>query len=94
MQPNSLILDVRTPHEYSEDHILNSTLIDFNSPIFKSEITKLDRDKTYLIHCRTDRRSGHTINLMNELGFNKVYLLKGGIVAWKLEGKPTIKGSK
>lgn len=93
-QPNSVILDVRTPHEYSEDHLLNSKHIDFNSPNFKSEISKLDKDRTYLIHCRTDRRSGHTVNLMIELGFKNIYLLKGGIIAWKQEGKPTAKNPK
>ena len=93
-QPNSVILDVRTPEEYSDDHLINSVLIDFNSPNFKSEIARLDKDKTYLIHCRTDRRSGHTMQLMADLGFKNMYLLKGGILAWKQEGKPTVKEPK
>ncbi len=93
-QPNSVILDVRTPEEYSDDHLINSVLIDFNSPNSKSEIARLDKDKTYLIHCRTDRRSGHTMQLMADLGFKNMYILKGGILAWKQEGKPTVKQPK
>jgi rhodanese-related sulfurtransferase len=90
-KPNTVILDIRTPAEYDEDHLIGSILINFYSPDFKSEIQKLDKDKTYLIHCRTDRRSGHTIKLMRELGFQNVYFLKGGILAWKQNGKPTFK---
>ncbi len=90
-KPNTVILDVRTPEEYYVDHLIGSTLINFNSPDFKSEIQKLHKNKTYLIHCRTDRRSGHTIQLMRELGFQNVYFLKGGILAWKQQGRPTFK---
>ncbi|MDQ3021151.1 MAG: rhodanese-like domain-containing protein [Bacteroidota bacterium] len=58
---------------------------------FNSEIDKLDKSKTYLVYCRTDRRSGKTLEMVKAKGFAKVYLLKGGINAWKLDGKPVIK---
>ena len=49
------------------------------------EIEKLDKDNSYYVYCRTGVRSANSCQLMNELGFKKVYNLLGGIVEWKGE---------
>lgn len=91
-EPNVEILDLRTPEEYNYGHIGGVTNINFNDTInFISAINKLDKNKTYLIYCRTDKRSGSTLVLMKEKGFEKVHLLKGGIISWKLAEMPVIK---
>lgn len=87
---NLVIMDVRTPEEYNEEHIENSSNIDFYSDNFKEELNKLDKSKTYVIHCRSGSRSSNTLDLMKELGFREVYNM-GGILQWKEEGLPTIK---
>jgi len=87
-QPNTVILDVRTPEEYNEAHVQNSLNINFHDSLnFKSNIEKLDKNKTYLIYCRTDRRSGITFNLMKENNFKRFYILKGGFLALKENNK-------
>lgn len=80
--PAFIILDVRTPQEFNEGHIANALMIDFNSESFKEEINKLDKDKTYLVYCRTGNRSRGAVELMTELGFTKIYHLTSGIVGW------------
>jgi len=81
-QPNTVILDVRTPEEFNKSHVQNAININFHDSInFKSNIQKLDKNMTYLIYCRTDRRSGKTFNLMKENNFKSFYILKGGILA-------------
>ena len=83
---NAVILDVRTPEEFETSRIPNSKNIDFYNPQnFMLEIEKLDRDKSYYVYCRTGVRSANSCQLMNELGFDKVYNLLGGIVEWKGE---------
>ena len=83
---NALILDVRTPEEFETSRIPNSKNIDFYNPQnFMLEIEKLDRDNSYYVYCRTGVRSANSCQLMNELGFDKVYNLLGGIVEWKGE---------
>ena len=83
---NAIILDVRTPEEFETSRIPNSKNIDFYNPQnFMQEIEKLDRDKSYYVYCRTGVRSANSCQLMNELGFDKVYNLLGGIVEWKGE---------
>jgi len=84
--PDFVILDVRTPGEYASKHIAGAMNLDFYSKSFRTNLNKLDKDKTYLIYCHTGRRSGVTLNIMRELGFSGVYDIAGGITAWKARG--------
>lgn len=78
---NTVVLDLRTFDEYSQNNINGSINIDYYNSNFKSELNKLDKNKTYLIYCRSGSRSGKTLDMMDELGFNKVYNLKSGIIS-------------
>ena len=89
--PDFIILDVRTPDEFNNGHIANAVLIDYYSPEFKSNISKLDKDKQYLVYCRTDNRSTAAVRLMLDLGFREVQNLIGGIEKWIQDGYPTVK---
>jgi rhodanese-related sulfurtransferase len=85
-----VILDVRSPVEYSEAHIDRAENIDYNSNIFKSEIVKRDKNKKYLVYCRSGRRSSNAVKIMIELGFTDIHNLSGGIRKWKGEGFPIV----
>lgn len=89
--PDFVIIDIRTPQEFKAGHIPNAINIDYYSPAFKQELDKLDKSKTYLIYCRTGHRSGNTMPIMKELGFQNVYELGGGITAWVAKGYPVVK---
>jgi phage shock protein E len=86
-----VVLDVRTKKEYREGHIPGSVLIDFNSEEFEKEIAKLDKDKTYLVHCAAGGRSTRACKKMEQLGFKKLFNLEGGMGAWEKAGKPVEK---
>ena len=79
---NGVLIDTRTPNEFAMSRIPNSELIDFMNPGFKNEIEKLDRSKSYYLYCRSGNRSYHAAKLMLNLGFEKVYNLKPGIIGW------------
>jgi len=89
--PDFTIIDVRTPPEFAEEHIENAVNIDFYSPTFRDELSRLNRNKAYLIYCRSGRRSGDALSIMAELNFREVYNISGGIIAWKAEARPTVK---
>lgn len=80
--PDFLILDVRTSSEYAAGHIEDAFNLDYYSPSFQNDLDMLDRDKTYLVYCRTGHRSGLTVDMMQYLGFEYVYDLSGGIEDW------------
>lgn len=85
---NFVILDVRTPQEYSDSHIVSSKNIDFLNSSFKNEISKLDKTKVYKVYCRSGNRSGQAVRLMKELGFQDVENLGGFAQASKVLNRP------
>ena len=89
--PNFVILDVRTPEEFLGEYIENAINLDYYSDTFRDDLDKLDKNKTYLIYCRSGRRSENALNIMEELDFKEVYNMLGGITKWKSEGLPTTK---
>lgn len=88
---NPEILDVRTPKEYAEGHVTNAKLMNFYDEDFAAKINALPKDKTYYIYCRSGGRSGKARQMMVQAGFQKVYDMKGGMMAWQKEGLPVQK---
>ena len=80
--PKNTILDIRTKEEFDEFHIDNAINIDFYNEDHKLNLNKLDRTKTYLTYCKTGSRSKHNLELMERLGFDSIYDLKDGIIAY------------
>ncbi|PID57686.1 MAG: rhodanese [Ignavibacteriae bacterium] len=79
---NSILIDVRTQEEHEEIRIPNSMLIDISQADFLDKINKLDKQKSYYLYCRSGSRSLNAATKMDKLGFEKVYNLAGGIIAW------------
>ena len=89
--PSFVVLDVRTPDEFAAGHIENAENIDFYAADFQSQLKTLDRGNTYVVYCRSGRRSEGARDMMNDLGFEEVYNVRGGIVGWTDQGLPTVK---
>jgi rhodanese-related sulfurtransferase len=87
--PGFVLLDVRTPKEFNEERIVGAVMVDYLSPSFRDEMSKLDRGKSYLVYCRTGHRTEGALKVMRELGFTNVSVLAGGITKWKEAGLPT-----
>jgi len=90
--PDFVILDVRTPGEFGQGFIEGAALLDYHSPDFGERFAQLDRDATIFLYCRSGNRSSHVLRMADELGFRRVYDLRGGILAWKEAGLPLVKG--
>lgn len=89
--PNFVILDVRTPEEFLGEYIENAVNLDYYSDTFRNDLDKLDKNRTYLIYCKSGRRSENALNIMKEQDFREVYNMLGGIIEWKSKGLPTTK---
>ncbi len=89
--PDFVILDVRTPGEYQSGHIAGAVLLDYYSADFKNELAKLDKNKIYLVYCRSGNRSRKAAQVMKELQFTKVYNMLGGVIAWQNKEYPLVK---
>lgn len=66
------ILDVRTPEEFAENSLQVAVNLDVTSAKFKDELQKLDKSKTYMLYCRSGKRSALAEKLMRAEGFQRV----------------------
>lgn len=77
-----VILDVRTPTEIAQGKIDGAIELDVKSSDFQEKIKELDKDKTYLVYCRSGRRSVAACDIMEKEGFDDLYNLLGGYIAY------------
>ncbi len=86
----AVVLDVRTPEEFASGHLAEAENIDFRAADFRDQVSKLDRDQTYYLYCRTGNRSGQASEIMRELGFTSLYNI-GGISDLESAGATVVK---
>lgn len=68
----TIIVDVRTPDEFSAGHLGGARLLDLNGGQFEAELPNLDPDAEYVVYCRSGNRSAQAVKLMTAAGFTKV----------------------
>ena len=80
-EENYIILDVRTPSEYSIGHIPNAILIP-NETIGTEELPQLpDKSQLILVYCRSGNRSKQAAEKLVKLGYTNIVEF-GGIYGW------------
>ena len=85
---NIAILDVRTAKEFADGHVVGAVNIDVNQADFAQKIDQLDRSKTYIVYCRSGRRSSKAVGIMSAKGFKNLYNVSDGFVGWSKNGLP------
>ena len=91
-QKEFVVLDVRTPGEFSEGHLAGAVNVDLLAPDFAARLSAMDRGKSYLVYCRTGNRSTKAVHTMEQLGFRTVYHMRDGIVGWEKKGLALSRG--
>ncbi len=78
-----VVVDVREPSETAGGKISKAVQIPVSG--FKTRISELDKhkDKTLLVYCKTGARAGAACKQLSQAGFDKVYNLSGGLLAWQ-----------
>ncbi len=76
------LIDVREAFEY-EICNLNGELIPMGDIMNENE--KISKDKMVVIHCKSGGRSGAIIGALEKMGYDNLYNLKGGIIAYARE---------
>lgn len=77
-----VILDVRSPSEFKSGHISGAININYYDSDFEAQLNKLDKEKVYLLYCRSGGRSANALKKMIKLEFKRVYHLKKGYNSW------------
>ena len=87
----SVILDVSEPAEYKKGHIPNSINMTLKS--MKEGLGKLEKQKkkTVVVVCQAGNKAQSAAKMLIKGGFENVYVLSGGMMAWRKENLPVVK---
>jgi len=88
---DAVLVDVREANEISQGKIKGAKHIPLGS--FKQRINELDehKGKKVIIYCRSGNRSGQASDTLCKQGFEQVFNLKGGVMAWQSDNLPLVK---
>lgn len=77
-----VVLDVRTPEEYAERHIVNARLITLDTigEATAAEVAP-DKEVPVFVYCRSGVRSAEAARKLEALGYREIYDF-GGIMGW------------
>lgn len=87
LRDGATLLDVREPDEHAREHIPGARNLPL-SRLEKAELAAPD-GKPVLFHCRSGARTqGNAARLAARAGLCQVYVVEGGLEAWKRAGLP------
>ena len=88
---NAVLIDVRSPREYSDERISDTPLIPLQ--FLEQRMGELEKykKKKIIVYCLSGGRSDLAVEILRDYGFNAVNM-RGGLIQWKSQRYPTIKG--
>ena len=84
-----VVIDVRTPAEFAEAHIVGALNIDLDGADFADQIAELDPEEPYLVYCRSGNRSAVAAEQMVDAGIKDI-ADAGGLADLARAGAPIV----
>lgn len=90
LQQNSSVrlLDVRSMAEMDRGMLPNAEKLPLH--ILPVKLNEISNNETVVLYCRSGARSAQAVSFMMTQGYDKVYNLRGGIMAWQQNGLPLL----
>ena len=86
------IVDVREFSEYSAEHMKPSVSLPLSN--LRNQVEKISKsEKTYIL-CKSGKRAAMAADLLADSGFRNLYVVSGGITAWRTAGYPVSESAK
>ena len=82
------LIDTREPYEYEESHIDGSELIPPGVIADRIAVAAPDKSQRIILQCRSGVRSLDAGQVLQELGYEDVASMAGGILEWEAQGLP------
>ncbi len=83
-----VVVDVREPGEYEVCAIDGSRNIPLQE--LPQRLGEVPRDRAVVLHCKSGARSARAWQILKENGYDEIYNLTGGILAWAREVDPNM----
>jgi len=86
----AVLVDVREAWEVAQAHIEGTRWIPMGE--VEARVQEIPRDRTVVVYCASGQRSGKVTQWLRERGYDRVFNLVGGILAWQNAGRPVRSG--
>jgi rhodanese-related sulfurtransferase len=91
---NALPVDVRADDEFAKGHIVGSINVPFALLDSRMEELQVHRERKLLVCCESGRQAAHACARLRGAGFQSIYKLRGGLMAWRSASLPLERGAK
>ena len=89
---NAVVVDVRDGKEFETGHIVDAINIPFASLESRWEELKPFEERPIVVACRMGQHANAAGTLLRQKGFANVAKLTGGILEWRNQNLPVVKG--
>ena len=83
---SATIVDIRAPEEFAKGSLPNARNLPADK--IKDRVRELKKDKPLIVVCANGQAAGKAAALLRSSGFNDVFILGGGLAAWREAGLP------
>lgn len=83
---NAIVVDIRPPEEFAKGSLPNARNLPADK--VKDRASELKKDKPLIVVCATGKSAGPVAAQLRSSGFNEVFVLGGGLAAWREAGLP------
>ncbi len=87
-QQDALFIDTRSQKEYQDGHVLNALHIPVQELASRVGELEKHRNRPIITYCHSGQRSATAGGQLKKHGFENVFNLGGGMVAWKNANLP------
>ena len=84
----AILIDIRNEDEYARDNIQEAKCIPCHQ-LTAELFDDVDKNTPIIFHCQSVNRTKQAESQFQSLGFKHVYILEGGLNAWKQQGTNT-----
>ena len=83
---NATVVDIRPPEEFAKGSLPNARNLPADK--VKERVSEVKKDKPLIVVCANGRNAGTVAAQLRSSGFNEVFVLGGGLAAWREAGLP------
>lgn len=88
---NAILLDVRNANDYKKGHVINSISVPVAELAERQEGLDKHKKKVVITYCEHGNISNKAARSLKTSGFEQVYSMKGGVMAWRSANLPLTK---
>lgn len=88
-QEGAVLIDVRERSEWSRGHIPGARHLPLGQLAVRLPELEDLRTRPVVVQCQSGTRSAMAARMLRQAGFERVYNLGGGLMAWRMAGRET-----